>query len=614
MNNVINKKAKRLICHSSFKKYYCAVALLLLSTAVANAQTKPATTKTAPAIKAAPTPAPVAAKVAATAPVGDLKPAAYNIVDYQSTPQHAARKAKYSSSLSKPHTKTMSFADNTKITITYSKTVPKNLVAGAVEKTKKSTKKTSSNGLVCTETTVSLDANSDNFLSNDQAGAAANIYPGAVYTIDNLTNGTYQQQTGARNTMVITTNNPNTSLSSVTVQNPNMGTLNSAIAKLYAAFKGKSGEESFAYQVTTATNSAVYNLAIGASASGYGVDLSNVYSTGNQSNHVHLTIDATKTLFSISALPPDNGIFKDPSIEANPDMTYIGQVSYGVKVLANADITFSSQSDADAFKAAYSGFGFSASLNLDYSSGSKSSSSTINGYVVGGPGNQIVAYSLSELKTLINKAFAATTYANARPISYQAMSMDDQVVHNGNLTSDFTEQNCVAADGGAPEIQDIEVTFQEGPDGKDAKTPFNVVMVPGITGNNENIIFDYAMPANTQQFANNASNMVVLTPNKKGYKGRFDATAFAKAGGGRLIICVYPPASGYDIWQISGVTVTVILKPSSGSSTGAGPPPPMKWTMSGANMFNLDTRQSSTNTATLSFDGTMTASGPYAQQ
>jgi hypothetical protein len=123
----------------------------------------------------------------------------------------------------------------------------------------------------------------------------------------------------------------------------------------------------------------------------------------------------------------------------------------------------------------------------------------------------------------------------------------------------------------------------------------------------------YTMPANTQQFANNATNMVVLTPNKKGYSGQFDATAFAKAGGGRLIICAYPCPSGYDIWQITGVTVSVVDKASSGPSAGAGPPAPIKWSFNGPNMISLDTRQASTNTATLFFDGNMAPTGPGSQ-
>ena len=607
MNNILKKKSVLRLSSGSFKKYYCIALLILLSAAIAKAQTKPATTKTAAPVKAPATVAitPTAATV--------LKPAAYNIADYQNTPQASARKTKYKSALATPYSKTVKFSDNSAITVSYSKNPPSNQVAGAVSKTKKDSKKTNSGGMICTETTVSLDATSSSFLNNDQAAAAANIYPGAVYELKNLSNGSYQQQQGERNPMVITTDNPNTSLSYVTVSDPSMGTLNAGIAKLYSAFKNKSGQESFAYQVTSAENSAVYNLAIGASASGYGVDLSNVYSTGNQSTHVHLTIDAMKTMFSISTFPPDNGIFKDQSIESNPNLTFINEVSYGVRVLANADITFASEADADAFKASYSGFGFSASLNLDYSSSSKSTNTTINGYIVGGPGNQVIAYSLSDLKKLINQAFESATYAEARPINFQAMTMDGQVVYNHDLTSNFTEQNCVEANGGVPEIQDIEVTFQEGPDAKDAKTPFGVVLVPGLTGDpNRSIMFAYSMPANTQQFANNATNMVVLTPNKKGYSGQFDATAFAKAGGGRLIICAYPCPSGYDIWQISGVTVTVVDK-ASGPSAGAGPPAPIKWTFSGANMINLDTRQSSTNTATLFFDGNMAPTGPGAQ-
>jgi hypothetical protein len=584
------RPAKGKLPHRYMGKFFGVLMLMLCGAAIVSAQTKLAT----------PVKTTTLAKV-------ELKPAAYNLVDYQKTPQAAVRKAKYKSALAQPYTKEVKFYDGSKVTMTYSKTTPKNEEA-VVTKNKSKPVKSTANGLICTTTMVTLDANSSDFLSNNVAGADANMYPGAVYTLKNLTNGSYQQQEGARNPMVITTNNPNAALSSVTVNDPNMGTINTAIAKIYKGFGKGSGQQAFAYSVSQAATSATYNLSIGAAASGYGVDLSNVYSNSSESNHVHLTIDAMKTMFSICSMPPDAGIFTDPTIENDPTMTYIAEVSYGVQVMANADITFSSEAEADAFKAAYSGFGFTASLDLSLGSTSKATSTTINGYIVGGPGNQVIAYTLSQLKDLINKTFANATYAEARPLSYEAMTMDGSVVQNQTLTSSFPEQSCVPADGGASQFQDVEITFNQGPDGKEASTPFYVSIMPGLSPKPNDVpMFGYQMLPNVQRFENNASDQVVLTKGQ-GYKGAIDITAFAKAGGGRVVLTMQ--SGPYDEWQLTGLTVDVTVKASSGSGSGSGPPPEMKWAFSGADLKKLDNKTN--NQLTLLFDGTMTPMGPDA--
>jgi len=528
-----------------------------------------------------------------------------NMNEYRKSPKYAARKAKLGSSAPGPTTKTVPFQDGTKLTITLDTKAPTSGVTGPVTKKVGKEKKESSGGYDCTTTTVNLTATSTNFLNNDYAGTTANIYPGACYTYANLTNGSWKETTGARNSLQITTDNPNVRDSSYqNVQNPNVGTLQTAVAKLYSRLPKGGGEESLTYQVSEATNSAVYNLQIGAAASGFGVDLSNVYSTGNQSNHVHVTIDATKVLFSISTSPPDSGFFKDPKIEATPYLSYISNVNYGVRVLANADITFASQEEADQFKGSYSGFGVSVSLNVDYGTSSKNTTATINGYMIGGPGNQLVAYSLADLKKQIEKAFAGATFQNARPISYEVCDMAGDQINTYSATDNFNVRNCIPAAAGPPEIDNITLTFTQGSQGRSGNTFYTVALMPGMnqeTDLNKAMFIYNSGPVATQGYAANSNVTIVLKPNKPvldkqgkilgGYKGKFTLDEFQKSGG-HVLICplAYLPGKyqGDSNWTVDGVAVKINLKP-----TAADPNPPtpggnsLSWTLTGPNEVSL---------------------------
>jgi len=518
---------------------------------------------------------------------------ARNMAEFTKSPLYLARKAKLDKVPSTPKSKDIKFNDGSVIHLSLDKKAPTGVVAGVVKKQVGKPKKETSADYDCTVTTVNLTSTSDNFLNNDYSGSTAHIYPGACYTYANLTNGSWKEQTGARNPIMITTDNPNIKgLPYVVVQNPNDGTLYAAVDKLLAGAGKTTGNESLAYQVTDAENSATYNLQIGAAASGFGVDLSNVYSTGNQSNHVHLTIDATKTLFTIMTAPPDSGFFKDPKIEATPDLSIIGEVSYGVRVLANADITFESQQEADNFKAGYSGFGVSVSLNVNYGSSSKNTTANINGYIIGGPGNTVVAYSLAELKSQIEKVFAGATYQNARPIKYKAYSMAGDVLNTYSATDDFNERSCVPVDGGSPEIESVSVTFRQGSDGKEAGSFYWLGFFTGMNAeeNPHKAMFIYNSgkgSSGNQKYNDNGDVTVVLTPNKEDFKGRFDLATFEKDGG-HLFLSPLTYPNNSDVWKIDAISIVINLKPNSANPNPKAVGQSLRWSLMGGNEVRME--------------------------
>ena len=550
------------------------------------------------------------AKTATTTTVIDKPPVFRSMADYRKSPQAAKRKADLAKKKPayKPLTKHISYQSGPGMTVTVDKNPPKDPTTGVKEKKVTPEKKESSGGYDCTTQQVNLSATSATFMNNDYSPSVINIYPGACYTYANLTDGNWQPQKGDRYPLTITCNNPNIKGNSyVTIPDPNIATIETGLGKLFRGFENVNAAESQSSQVTESENSATYNLEIGAGVSGYGADISNTYQTGNQSTTVYLTFDAIKTLFTFSAVPPDSGFFKDPNVEATPYLSFISDVSYGCRVLGNATLTFNSSQEADNFKASYSGFGVSAFLGVDYGSTSKNYTAVINAYVVGGPGNLAPAANLQELQKEVNDAFTHTNYQNARPVSYVACDMDGDVLNTTSATDQFTVKNCVPASAGSAEIENIAVTFTQGPDGKEPKTNFMVGIFPGQNANTNNVnaaAFWYTScngqdNCSSPRFNNNGTATVILEPGYKGtpdqYKGKRDLEAFTKAGGGTIVVYGISNTNGYDVWQISNIAVKIQLKTTSANPTGAGAPKTFNVNLSGPNMLNLDTR-SPTNT------------------
>ncbi len=592
------------------------------------AQAKPTAKSTAKSV----TPAPAASTTAATTtpktvtPVSatalEVAPAVRNMEEYRKTPAYAKRKAAYDKSTPGPVVHRFPFKDdNSSLTITLDKKLPNGqLVGPPATNPSGKTKKETSGAYECTVTPVTLTANSNTFLNNDYSGSMANIVPGLCYTYANLTDGAWGQQAGSRYKIQLSCDQPNMSGNSYQyVSNPDQGTLQNGVNELFKRVPNTTGNESFFYQVSLEQNSAAYSLNIGAAASGYGVSLSNTYSTSNQSNHVHMTIDATKTMFSITTTPPDSGFYKNSSIEATPYLSFISEVQYGVRVLANADITFSSEQEADQFKASYSGFGFSASLDVNYGSSSSNVQTTINSYIIGGPGGTSVAYSLKELKAQIEKVFATCTYKQARPIKYKASTMSGDVLNTTSITDNFEVRTCVPADGGSPTISSVMVTVDQGNDGKETHTGFIMEIVPGMTSGTppdpEECMFVSLNQNMNEAYNANSEHTIVFRPGKK-YKGKLDLATLAKSGGHLYIWPIgYTPYStpgvGIDIWQITQLAIVINLNPSPANPnpTSIGGPGGGKllWNLGQQNQLVLNSGQE--NSYTLYFDANFIAKG-----
>jgi hypothetical protein len=572
------------------------VTIALLSVCAQAQTTKTAsTTSTTTKPAAAPQPHPTTAPAKATAPASTTPVIDDNVhtsttkvvtlhdPEYKSTKKYADSKKKFDKTFDDTASKAITFPDGSKIKLKMVKnpsfggmptSIKSTTAKGSEKKEKKTDKGTQWD---CSSSSIALTASSTSFLEADYATQAGYIYPGAIYTFDNFFNGSYNEQTGVRYPITLVNENPNiTGSSYINVKNPGMGITTNAVDKLIKEMKGPVADEEFKYQIYETGNSAAQALQVSGGGSYAGFSAQNTYSTSSTSNTVSLTIDATKILYTINMAPQDSGFFADPKIEGTRNLMVIGRVSYGIRVLANLTYTFNSSTEADQFKANYSGFGGSANISLNQLSQSSSVSNTINCYVIGGPGSSTISFNKKDLESQLKAVFKGASYSNAKPIEYSFFNMAGDLVGSYSATDNFTERNCVP-NTNAAKLQSIFVTFNTGADGKDNNTHYTFSLYGGNAGtrnnyngydnnppqtvNNQepflamyktgplNVVFSPGQ-SNTNQLTNNAFLGPYTGPHS--LYGDLDMDYFVNHGG-IVHLHIYP--DGSDTWNISSMVL-----------------------------------------------------------
>ena len=380
----------------------------------------------------------------------------------------------------------------------------------------------------------------------------------------------------------------------ITVPSPNMGTIRNAVDSLFNETTNTVANESTTYQIYQSVNDADNSLKISGGASGYGASIGGSYSTSSQSNTVYYTIDAIKTLFSINSIPPTNGYFTAPNVEATPNLMVIGDVNYGMRVLANFSATFNSQDEAAEFNASYSGFGVSANVAFAQLSKNTSVSSTINAYIVGGPGKATTAINKNELEAQITKLMAGATYKNAMPVKYEFYDMAGDVVGSNSATDSFAVRNCVPGTDD-PRLESVTVQFQVGSNGGDNKNPddnYQLVLYPGTVnlnnGPSQDFVFAYNQaqtPEAGLEYQAGSKYTAVLSQTRPATLSQFTKN------GGALELNIFP--NGNDTWVNSVILVTLKF------DGPGGPANPIKYS-------NISIDQNETHRV-LYFDGSFTA-------
>lgn len=440
------------------------------------------------------------------------------------------------------------------------------------------------NDLACTTSQVSLNANSTSFMVADYDHVGAFIYPGAIFSADDFFGGNYNRDIdNYRTPIILSIDNPDMRNNSITVSKPNMQNVRNAVSQLFSSMPATNPvSEGTQYQVFSSNNSAEQTLKATGGGGGYGVTISGGVSNSQADSTLNLTIDARKTLFTINAIPPENGFFSNTS-QTSPsnNLIMINQVEYGMRILANVQITFHSQNDALNFSAKYSKFGISANASLDDISQSHSATAEINYYQIGGPANGqsgSLAWTAGELQEQISQIFNSISYTTAMPIGYNVCDLALDEIGTKSETDQFPETLCVP-DG---TLQSAMVNVTTGNDDKDNNTYYYYTLYDG--SNNEIASFSNTSQDSYFKELSNYTNQLTL-------EGSFKPTQFMNSGGGHLHVHIQPNGGlGHDTWVIQYLTLTLNF---------AGQSYPISWGTTPANGGTTDTN-TSTPAATVS--------------
>lgn len=297
----------------------------------------------------------------------------------------------------------------------------------------------------CSNKEVRITASNIANLSVDNSAQVANIVPGYMYKFEDYINGNWNQIDAHRCPITLITSVNNTQGDpSIKVDEPSRGNINNAKNTLFARSTteaSKTAQEGFQYNCYEIESQADLAVKLGVSGYGWGVSAAALMSSKKSNHHRYLLIDFTKSMFSISCAPGENGVI-EPAF-ATEDMMYISNVSYGVRVIACAEIE-SYENETNAQISAKVNYGVAGGqADFDYFSKNTSLKSTIHFYVVGGQSNQVeTVYSFDALKAVCSNISKTSNYQNVVPIKYQMKNLNNDLVICNSATDYFNTQSC----------------------------------------------------------------------------------------------------------------------------------------------------------------------------
>lgn len=298
------------------------------------------------------------------------------------------------------------------------------------------------------------------FASSDML---SNIYPGALYHMDDYYRGNFNAINEGRNGMTITSDNPNLNGPAfVNVGNPGSATLREAVRKLFSrqpGYGGAIGYNGFAYNIYKVESAAEMDFAVNAGGHYLMVAASNSFASSEREFHKYLVIDGIKNMFTLMATPgitntgetsgtmqaralQGQGLLADPSRLTN-DLVYINKVSYGARVLAVVELNTSSKALADKFSGGAEFLVGGGSMALSAAMKEYKMNMKISYYSVGGDAAYATTVnSFEEMESNIRNLFSNTDFNNARPISYSLANINGDQVSLNTATDQFTTQSC----------------------------------------------------------------------------------------------------------------------------------------------------------------------------
>ncbi len=420
---------------------------------------------------------------------------------------------------------------------------------------------------ICTTEIISVNAESSSFMNANYSQQATYLTPGTLYSFNDFFSGNFKEHNTARNPVTLISDNTTNTTGQVSenVQSPSLATLVTAVGSLTRSYSTSSGSSSLQYRIFISDNESDLSIKLTGGGGYAGFQASASYNN-NQSNKTYfLTIDAIKPMYTITTSIESGGIFPDPSQpQSKKDLIMIKSVTYGTRILANLTITMNSQSDDINFKAQYGKEGVSPNVNamFNYLKTAKNTTTTANGYVVGGPMNTTI-FNTDKLQQEITALLAQCNYQTAKPIAYSFCDMQGNILGIKSGTDQFTVTSCLPKDS-EPVFTGAKVTITTGSDNKEQGS---VALVTLAFQRSEvwdptfqNIIGGGSSQNYNTEFTPNSQNDLFITP----YSSSLGNSINWFRNGGAVDIFLTPSSSAVfginDQWDIKSAVVEFYFK------------------------------------------------------
>lgn len=307
---------------------------------------------------------------------------------------------------------------------------------------------------ICNTEEYRLSASNLSDFTVNYSAQAANIYPGAIYSVSDFYKGRWSSNYPDRLPINLLSSVKNTGSESpsIMIEHPDQNTIATGINTLFNRFTSdpaKISNEGMIYKFYEVENEASLALKMGASGNYMMFNASAMFGQTDKKNYHYLLIDATKAMFTISASPTQNTVI---NTQRN-DLLYIKNVTYGARILAVAKIETYRSGTAAKFGGGAQFLVAGGEFSMESISNQFSSVTEINYYIVGGRSEQVYTVSnFTDLKKVCEGVTKTLNYHVSQPISYTLANLRNQEIKRYSATDYFVAQNCYFQPADAPAI------------------------------------------------------------------------------------------------------------------------------------------------------------------
>ncbi len=444
-----------------------------------------------------------------------------------------------------------SFTDGRKASFTLTKNTGSWATAPAYTQTVKGTSTDNSNpGWNCTVSNETFNAQSTSFMNATPAEKGSHLYPGAIYTFDDYSSGNFREYNNGRSPITVyttTTVGNNSSL----IQSPNGATISQGVSNIVNQFTPTQAGADHIEQYLYTENQSDYAIMVAAGGSYSGFSGQASFSHSQSEQHIYVTINAIKPMYTISVQQTPGGYFMNGQTpQANSPLIMIQDVTYGARILANLDITISAKTDIGKLGLQYNAGVASASLDMNAIANDKTITYTLNAYMVGVPVSTPIV-TVQNFESQLSSIFSQCNYRTAAPIQYGLSDMDGSSLGIESATDQFTVRNCTPANE-VFALQSVLASIQTGDDGKNDNSEFWMEVYKGTPSSNVKIGTYYD---NHTEFNRNYSPTVPITLVNTQYNPNgYTLTDFNN--GGAILLRLTAHGHMGDDWNVSNLKIT----------------------------------------------------------